>query len=204
MSSLSPFAMSCLRARGVATDRSLILRKVFFRLSFLFGISLSNEARSSRLVHLYSTDVDDCPVIGKDVCAQAQQVWIRRSKIDQHVTVRKRSRSGKKFLEVLYRIWENLPTEMYDLSRISRILEQNQVVSIETNISVLLAFVEQILTYVNHAAVEMMRSFRENVRHSRIGFEHEVVDDEKRSLLAHRPKCSCRERPQQIRHRRRF
>ena len=115
---------------------------------------------------------------------QAQQVWSRRSKIDQQVAVRKRSRIGKRFLKVLYRIWENLPTEMHDLSRISRILEQNQVVSIETDISVLLAFVEQILTYVNHAAVEMMRSFRENFCHSRIGFGHEVVDDEKCFLLA--------------------
>ena len=73
---------------------------------------------------------------------------------------------------------------MYDLSKISRTFEQNQVVSIETNISVSLAFVEQILTYVNYAAVEMMRSFRENFCHSCIGFGHEVVDDEKRSLLA--------------------
>ena len=56
--------------------------------------------------------------------------------------------------------------------------------SIETNISVLLAFVEKISTYVNHAAVKMMRSFCENFGHSRIGFGHEVVDDEERSLLA--------------------
>ena len=73
---------------------------------------------------------------------------------------------------------------MHHLSRISRILEQNQVVSIETNISVFLAFDKQILTYVNHATVEMMRSFLENFCHSRIGFGHEVVDDEKRFLLA--------------------
>ena len=66
---------------------------------------------------------------------------------------------------------------MHDLSRISRILGQNQVVSIETNMSVLLVFVEQILTYVNHAAVEMMRSFCENFCYSRIGFGYEVVDD---------------------------
>ena len=51
---------------------------------------------------------------------------------------------------------------MHDLSRISRILEQNQIVSIETNISALLAFVEQILTNLNHAAIEMIRSFRKN------------------------------------------
>ena len=183
MSSLSLFAMSYLRARGVATERSLLLRKVFFRQSFLFGISSSNETRRSRLVHLNSTDVDDRPVIRKDVCAQAQQVWSRRSKIDQQVAVIKRSRIGKRFLEVLYRIWENLSTEMHDLCGISRILEQNQVVSIETNISVFFALVEQILTYVNHAAVEMMRFFRENFSHPRISFEHEVVD-EKRSFLA--------------------
>ena len=56
--------------------------------------------------------------------------------------------------------------------------------SIETNISVLPAFVEQILTYVNHIAVEMMRTFHKNLCHSRIGFGYEVVYDEKRSLLA--------------------
>ena len=72
---------------------------------------------------------------------------------------------------------------MYDLSRISRILEQNQVMSVEANISVFFAFVEQILTNVYHATVGMMRSFRENVCHSRIRFEHEVVDDKKRFLF---------------------
>ena len=72
---------------------------------------------------------------------------------------------------------------MHNLGRISRILEQNQEVCVETNISVLLAFLEQILTYVNHAAAEVMISFCENICHFRIGFEHEVVDDEKRSLL---------------------
>ena len=82
MSSLLPCAMNCLRAQGVATERSLILRKVFFRWSFLFGILSSNETRPSRLVHLYSTDVDDHPVIGKDVFAQAQQICNRRLKID--------------------------------------------------------------------------------------------------------------------------
>ena len=73
---------------------------------------------------------------------------------------------------------------MHDLNRISRILEQNQVVSIETNISFFFALAEQILTSVNHAAAEMMRSFRENFCHSRIGFGLEVIDDEKSFLLA--------------------
>ena len=71
MSSLPPFAISCLRARGVATERSLILRNVFFRWSFRFDISFSNEAQQHRFVHLYSTDVDNRPVIEKNVCAQA-------------------------------------------------------------------------------------------------------------------------------------
>ena len=73
---------------------------------------------------------------------------------------------------------------MHDLCGISRILEQNQVVSIETNISVFFALVEQILADVNHATVEMMRPLCENFSHPRISFGHEVVDDEKRSLLA--------------------
>ena len=91
---------------------------------------------------------------------------------------------GKRLLEILCGIWENLPIEMHDLCGISRILEQNQVMSIETNISVFPVFVEQILTYVHHAAVEMMRPFRENFCHFRTSFGHEVVDYEKRSLLA--------------------
>ena len=73
---------------------------------------------------------------------------------------------------------------MQDLSRISRIFEQNQVVSIETNISVFFALVEKILADVNHSTVEMMRPLCENFSHPRISFGHEVVDDEKRSLLA--------------------
>ena len=98
---------------------------------------------------------------------------------------RKEERSHRqRFLEIRYRIWKNLPTEMHDLSRISRIFEQNQVVSMETNISLLFAFVEQILNYVNHAAVEMMRSLCENFCYSRISFGHEVVYDVKHSLFA--------------------
>ena len=54
--------------------------------------------------------------------------------------------------------------------------------SIETKISVLPAFVEQILTNVNRAAFEMMRPFRQNFYYSRIGFGHDVVDDEKRTV----------------------
>ena len=73
---------------------------------------------------------------------------------------------------------------MHDLCGISQILEKNQVVSIETNISVFFTLVEQILADVNHATVEMMRPLCENFSYTRISFGHEVVDDEKRSLLA--------------------
>ena len=80
--------------------------------------------------------------IAKDDCTQSQVLESRRLNVDLQVAVWSRSRIGKRFLEVLYGIWENLVTEMHDYSRISWILEQNQVVSIETNISVLFAFVE--------------------------------------------------------------
>ena len=116
--------------------------------------------------------------------APAEQISSRRSNVDQLVAVRKRSRIDKRFIKVLYGIWKNLSSKVHDLYEIFEILEHTKVVSIETNVIVLFTFVKKILTYVNHAAVEMVKSFCENFCHPLIGFRHEVIFDGKCSLVA--------------------
>ena len=58
------------------------------------------------------------------------------------------------------------------LSSISRIFEQNQIVTIQTDVSIFLAFMKQVLTDIDDAGIFMMRTFRKQVCHSGISFGH--------------------------------
>ena len=61
-----------------------------------------------------------------------------------------------------------------------RIFEQHQIMSVQADRSVLLAFVVEGLADVDDAGVVVMRSFREQIGDSAVGFAHQVVDDQQR------------------------
>ena len=69
---------------------------------------------------------------------------------------------------------------MNDLSRIARIFEQNQIISVQADRSVPLALVVEVLADVDDAGVVVMRSFREQIGDPAVGFAHQVVDDQQR------------------------
>ena len=67
---------------------------------------------------------------------------------------------------------------MNNLSRIARIFKQHQIMSVQADRSVLLAFVVEVLVDVDDAGVVVMRSFREQIGDPAVGFAHQVVDDQ--------------------------
>ena len=69
---------------------------------------------------------------------------------------------------------------MSDLGGIARILEQHEIMRVETDRSVFFASVVQVLTDVHDAGVVVMRSLREQVGDSAVSFPHQIVDYQKR------------------------
>ena len=68
------------------------------------------------------------------------------------------------------------------LARVTRILEEDHVMRIETYGSDVLVLVEQILHEKDHADVAMMRTFGKQVGHGFVRLVHEVVDHEQCGL----------------------
>ena len=121
---------------------------------------------------------------GKDVCSQTQRVVLFRTKIDEQITERLLrsvficfdSERG------LFRV--HLSRQGSKLTAVSRILEQDQVVRIQTYSTNVFVFVEHVLHEKYDAYVSVMRPFREQVCDRFVGFLHQVVDKQQNVLTA--------------------
>ena len=119
-------------------------------------------------------------LVGKYGSSQTQFVGCRSLLIDQQVAVRSRRGIRERFFEILRTIRINLPSQMSDLGGIARIFEQHEIMRVETDRSVFFASVVQVLTDVYDAGDVVMRSLRELVGNSAVGFSHQIVDYQKR------------------------
>jgi len=78
----------------------------------------------------------------------------------------------------------HLSREICKLTDVSRILEQNHVLGIETHGSRKLVFRKQVLGEEDDADVSVVRSLREHVNDRLIGLLHEIVDNQQRQFSA--------------------
>ena len=111
-------------------------------------------------------------LVGKYGHSQTQFVESRGFQIDQKVAVRSRSGICERFFEIPRAIRINLPSQINDLSRIARILEQHEIMRVQTDRSVLFAFVVKVFTEVHDVGIVVMRSLREQVGNFAVGFPH--------------------------------
>jgi len=76
------------------------------------------------------------------------------------------------------RVRIHLSREICKLAEVSRILEQNHTVCIQTHGSRKLVFPKKVLGEEDDADVYVMRSFREHVGDRFVGLMHEIVDNQ--------------------------
>ena len=77
----------------------------------------------------------------------------------------------------------HLSREICKLTDVSRILEQNHVLGIETHCSRKLVFRKQVLGEEDDADVSVVRTFRKHFGDRLVGLLHEIVDNYQRRLF---------------------
>ena len=93
---------------------------------------------------------------GKDVRMQSQVFVLFRSEVEEQITVRFSRRVFICFHGELPLLWVHLTRQICKLTRVSRVLEQNHVMRVETHGSRKLVFRKQILSEKHHAHVPMV------------------------------------------------
>ncbi len=117
----------------------------------------------------------------EDVCTQTHVFWSILLEIHQKIPIWHCSCILKSFLYIFDVSWIHLLGQMSDLGSIPGVLEQDHVLGVQADGSVLLVFVEQVLNNVDHADVSMMASLCKQFGDTSISLCHQIVHDHQRS-----------------------
>ena len=115
------------------------------------------------------------------MCAQTQVLVLFRSEVEHQITVWLRGRVFNCFYRELPILGIHLSCEICKLGGISRVLEEEYVMRVETyGARELLR--KQILREKHDADVSMVRTFGKEIGHRLVRLMHEVVDREKHRI----------------------